>query len=853
MPSFRPSHYQIDLFNLILHPTFSYEGRVQIELDICQPSNTVWLNAKDLDILDATITFGGSTLTCNAINHVQALERVALVFPKIMTGNKATIIVNFSGIINTALSGFYRTLTQPTQQNRGAASDDAYVLSTQFEGCEARRAFPCFDEPRLKATFNISLEIPDSLQALSNMPVKSVTPQNGGIKVVSFETTPIMSSYLVAWAIGDFKYIESSTKRSPGGNTLPVRVYTTKGLLSQASYALEHACRVLDYFSDLFEIDYPLPKLDLIAIPEFAHGAMENWGLCTFQATALLYDEATSTLDNKERVSYVIAHELVHQWFGNLVTMDWWNDLWLKEGFATWAGWLAADHFHPEGLGQVHGLQTALQLDSLRASHAIDLELSYLKGTSLIRMLDGHLGRDMFLKGVNSYLTSFAYGNTTSSDLWNHLSQASGKDVASFMDAWMHQIGFPVASVSCESSQLQLSQERFLLTGDLSPFEPEAVWWVPVNPTLLGPGQELSSQSLRVQFDLKTGVEIVKLNTGQAGFFRVAYAPDIFAKLIHNMDSLTAEEKVCLIADTTALVRAGRMSVVELLQLLSSFRSETNYFVWLQVSKALDVLNSSFSNTLGDELSGFARWLVQDITPTVEWEVTPGEDHNKTKMRALIIKMAGLAGDKGTIREALRKFEEYPNSTIHSSLVPTVLSIASVRGDLSAYQRLKSLYLDPPPRSIGHSETYLRALAMCPLPEAFDDYLKFLLTTKVQVSDLHISANAISAQPSARKAFWGWLRENWEKILLKFDGAWPSLDKFLRQGLGELCGNSSEEEVRSFFSDKDCEAIGFGRGMDVVRERIRVNARFREREEGVLGEWLGEKGGSLEIPSLGKS
>lgn len=205
MPSFRPSHYQIDLFNLILHPAFSYQGRVQIELDICQPSNTVWLNAKELDILDAFITFSDSTLTCNAIDHVQALERVALVFPGIITGNKATIIIKFSGIINTALSGFYRTSTQSTQQNQDIVSDNAYVLSTQFEGCEARRAFPCFDEPRLKATFDIRLEIPNSLQALSNMPVRSMAPQNGGAKVVSFETTPIMSSYVSASVLASLR------------------------------------------------------------------------------------------------------------------------------------------------------------------------------------------------------------------------------------------------------------------------------------------------------------------------------------------------------------------------------------------------------------------------------------------------------------------------------------------------------------------------------------------------------------------------------------------------------------------------------------------------------------------------
>ena len=224
-----------------------------------------------------------------------------------------------------------------------------YMFSTQFEACDARRAFPCFDEPNLKASFEFAIEIPDDLVALSNMPEKSVTKgKKPGTKVVSFDRTPKMSTYLAAWAVGDFEYVEAHTERKYNGKNMPVRVYTTRGLKEQGRFALEHAHKTVDYFSEIFGIDYPLPKSDLLAVHEFAMGAMENWGLVTYRTTAVLFDEDKSDAGFKNRVAYVVAHELAHQWFGNLVTMDWWNELWLNEGFATWVGWLAVDHLHPE-------------------------------------------------------------------------------------------------------------------------------------------------------------------------------------------------------------------------------------------------------------------------------------------------------------------------------------------------------------------------------------------------------------------------------------------------------------------------------------------------------------------------
>jgi aminopeptidase N len=249
------------------------------------------------------------------------------------------------------MAGFYRSKYKPTvEAAKSVPRDDEYhyMFSTQFEACDARRTFPCFDEPNLKATFDFEIEIPDDQVALSNMPEKATTKaKKDGWKVVSFETTPVMSTYLLAWAVGDFEYVEAFTKRKYNGKNMPVRVYTTRGLKEQGRYALEHAHQTVDYFSEIFGIDYPLPKSDLLAVHEFSHGAMENWGLVTYRTTAVLFDEKESDQRYKNRVAYVVAHELAHQWFGNLVTMDWWNELWLNEGFATWVGWLAVDHLHP--------------------------------------------------------------------------------------------------------------------------------------------------------------------------------------------------------------------------------------------------------------------------------------------------------------------------------------------------------------------------------------------------------------------------------------------------------------------------------------------------------------------------
>ena len=470
-----------------------------------EPTRNVILNALELKLASAKLVVAHSKAeqSFNSANfsYDEKKQRATIVFPdEIPASRKATLEIAFEGVINNDMAGFYRSKYKPTVPAAASVPRDDefhYMLSTQFEACDARRAFPCFDEPRLKATFDFDIEIPDDQVALSNMPVKSASKAGEGLQKVVFERTPVMSTYLLAWAVGDFEYVEAHTERRYNGKQLPVRVYTTRGLKEQGRWALEHAPKTIDLFSESFGIDYPLPKSDLLAVHEFTHGAMENWGLVTYRTTAVLFDEKTSDAQYKVRIAYVVAHELAHQWFGNLVTMDWWDELWLNESFATWAGWYAVNQFHPDWNVWAkfvnEGMEQAFTLDSIRASHpihvpvkdALDVNqifdaISYLKGCSTLRMLANHLGEKRFLDGVSRYLKKHAYSNAKTEALWAGLAEASGADVNALMSTWVQKIGFPMLTVAEEPGQISVKQSRFLSTGDVKPEEDETVWWVPL-------------------------------------------------------------------------------------------------------------------------------------------------------------------------------------------------------------------------------------------------------------------------------------------------------------------------------------------------------------------------------------
>lgn len=862
--SVKPTHYDLSLFNLKFSGSWAYDGKVKIDTKIVEPTSEVVLNVKAIEIHGAEVTLkdGSKSLKSTGVSYDKTSERATIKFPEQLQPAEAVVSIDFTGIMNNHMAGFYRAKYKPTGSPVAGTPTDGehhYMMSTQFEACDARQAFPCFDEPNHKSTFDFEVEVPKDLVALSNMPVKATRDGNTPDRhFVSFERTPIMSTYLLAWAIGDFEYVEAMTERKYNGKSIPVRVYTTRGLKEQARFALDCAHRTVDYFSEVFEIDYPLPKSDLLAVHEFAMGAMENWGLVTYRTTAVLFEEGKSDARYKNRVAYVVAHELAHQWFGNLVTMDWWNELWLNEGFATWVGWLAVDHFHPEwdvwSQFVAEGVQSAFQLDSLRASHPIEVpvknalevdqifdHISYLKGSSVIRMLSSHLGQETFLRGVAKYLKTHAYGNATTNDLWSALSEASGKDVNSFMDPWIRKIGFPMVTVAEEPKQISVSQKRFLASGDVKPSEDETTWWIPLGLKSGSQATALEPRNLTTKSDIVRDLDegFYKLNKDVSGFYRTNYPPERLTKLGKSLDLLSTEDRIGLVGDAAALAVSGDGTTAALLSLLEGFQGEKNYLVWSQVMTSLSNLRSVFAGNeaIANGLKNFVRKLVTPAAENIGWEFKPGEDYLLGQLRKLLISAAGHSGHDGIVAEAKKRFDAWASgdkSAIHANLRTAIFTINMAEGGKKEYDIVQKEFQTTD--SIDGKEICIASLARTKNPELIKEFSDFLFSGKVPTQDIHTGAAGLAANSKARHLFWEFIKANYDRIETRLTINKVVFERFLRMGLSKFADHTTEKDIASFFKDKD--QGGIDRGLVIIGDTIRTNANYMERDEKLVLEWL---------------
>lgn len=442
-----PEHYVITLQPNL--KSFHFEGHVLIRVKIVQPTQKIVLNTVDLTIDKVTIqrtdSEGSGIVKPTTISTSEDDEIATFDFPRELSVGNYDLEITYIGEVNNKMKGLYRS------KCANANGEEKYSAVTQFEATDARRCFPCWDEPAIKATFDIILEIESGLTAVSNMPVKKLTNIEGGLVQYKFDTTPKMSTYLVAIIIGDYAYEEARS------GSVVVRLYAPPDKLSQGQFALQISPDVLSFYNNYFNVAYPLPKMDLAAIADFSAGAMENWGLVTYRETCLLMDPRNPSASRKQFIALVVAHEFAHQWFGNLVTMEWWTHLWLNEGFATFMEYLCIHKLFPEfDIWSQFVTDTyirALELDALKNSHPIEVpvghpseideifdDISYNKGASVIRMLHQYIGDDDFRKGMQSYLTKHQYGNTETEDLWKSLQEASGKPVGAVMSSWTRQV-----------------------------------------------------------------------------------------------------------------------------------------------------------------------------------------------------------------------------------------------------------------------------------------------------------------------------------------------------------------------------------------------------------------------------
>lgn len=589
------------------------------------------------------------------------------------------------------MAGFYRSTYKKEDGTEGI------LATTQMEATDARRSFPCFDEPALKATFTVTLVADKNLTCLSNMDVASETEAHSGKKAVKFNKSPLMSTYLVAFIVGELNYIETNDFR------VPVRVYAPPGQdIEHGRFSLNLAAKTLAFYEKVFGIEFPLPKMDQVAIPDFAQGAMENWGLITYRVVDLLLDEKSSGAATKERVAEVVQHELAHQWFGNLVTMDWWEGLWLNEGFATWASWYSCNAFYPEWkvweTFVTDSLQGGLALDSLRSSHPIEVPvkradeinqifdaISYMKGSCVLRMVSTYLGEDVFLEGVRKYLKKHAYGNTQTGDLWASLAEVSGKQVEEVMASWTKQIGFPVVTVSDSGSDaIHVKQNRFLRTGDVKPEEDQVLY-----PVLLGlrtkEGVDRSLILDKREADFKVpSTDFFKLNADHTSPYRTSYSPERLAKLGKAAKDglLSVEDRAGMIADAGALAQSGYQKTSGVLSLLKGFDSETEFVVWNEIIARLTAMQGAWifeDKAVRDGLENFQRSLVSSKAHAMGWQFSDNDGHVEQQFKAMLFGSAGLSGDEQIITAAKDMFSKYmagDKNALHPNIRGSVFAMA---------------------------------------------------------------------------------------------------------------------------------------------------------------------------------
>ncbi|EHK46514.1 hypothetical protein TRIATDRAFT_132566 [Trichoderma atroviride IMI 206040] len=871
----KPSHYVLSLRDLDFK-AWTYKGTVTIQSEIVKPTKEVVLNSLELKVHNAKVlvdhTKSEQKWESSNVSYDGKAQRVTIAFDQeIPVSKKASVVIEFEGIINNEMAGFYRSKYRPAETPAASVPHDDewhYMLSTQFESCDARRAFPCFDEPNLKATYDLDVEIPVDQVALSNMPVKEIKPSKEGWHVVSFETSPLMSSYLLAWAVGDFEYIEQLTDRRYNGKQIPVRVYTTRGLKEQGRWALQHAPKIIDYFSEIFDIDYPLPKSDLLAVHEFTHGAMENWGLVTYRTTQVLFDEKTSDSRFKNSVAYVVAHELAHQWFGNLVTMDWWDELWLNEGFATWVGWHAVDHLHPEwevwSQFVNEGMQNAFRLDGIRASHSIHVpvrdaldvnqifdHISYLKGCSAIRMLANHLGVETFLKGVSNYLKAHAYGNAKTKALWDALTEASGKDINEIMYPWISKIGHPVLTVEEKPGQIAIKQSRFLSTGDVKPEDDTTTWWVPLGVAGKKGEAGVADLSLTKKEDtiLDIDEDFYKLNSGATGFYRVAYPPSRLAKLSTQLDKLGTEDKIFTLGSTADLAFAGNSSSSALLGFIQGFQKETHPLVWSQVLDCIRELKSVFEEDkeIKKGINNFTVKLISDKVKQVGWEFPEGEDYLGGILRKELLLSALSAGHPEVKAEGIKRFNAWVENPEANPIHPSLRSIVWRAGLADNAARnvevLKKEWFST--KAIDGKLIALSCLATVEDADLIKNNLvPFNFNSSppqnsVPAADMHVLGGNLAAHPTGRTIQWDFMKNNWDLVAAKL-GNPIVVDRFIGLSLKPFTDVAIIDEVEEFFKDKDTNS--FNRTLETAKDRIRGRAAYKKRDAAALKQWLSTNG-----------
>ncbi|KNC54423.1 puromycin sensitive aminopeptidase [Thecamonas trahens ATCC 50062] len=845
-----PSHYSVHLTPDL--EAFTFAGKCEIKVNSSADSQTIVVHAKELTI--HSVSYNGEAAASHSYDETLEQLTIELAGEGAKAGADGVLAFTYDGVLNDQMAGFYRSKYNSKADGTG---EERYMAVTQFEATDARRAFPCFDEPALKATFDVTLVVPADRVALSNMNIVSETlDEAAGKRTVTFATSPIMSTYLLAFVVGELDYVEAHTQI---GN-IAVRVYTPVGLADQGRFALDVGVKVLDFYQDYYAKEYPLPKLDMVAIPDFAAGAMENWGLVTYRSVLLLYNEETTPASIKQRLAYVVGHELAHQWFGNLVTMDSWTYLYLNEAFATYVGWAATHAFFPEwqvwNQYVVNDFQRALELDALESSHPIEVAIenpnkvdeifdaiSYCKGSAVVRMLVAYLGEETFRAGMRDYVAKFAYGNTKTEDLWACLSAASGKDVPGLMNTWVNAVGYPVVSVSRTSpTTLAVTQERFLSTGRPAATPVAAPEWnIPLR-AVSGADPAAASEDLLTAATGEIAVAAdawVKLNQGQVGFYRVAYDAESIA-LLSSSDALAAlspVDRVGLVNDAFALAAAGYGSTPLALDLIAAVGSaESEYIVWADIASSLSAVAKAWTSDA--DLAGlrtvYGR-LFAPLAAKLGWAKSPGESYQDSQLRPLALSRAIRANVASVVDEAKARFDA---GTVHPDLQSSVywalLSVASPDDAAAMHNKLVAEYNAA--TSQDTKVVLLSAIGGVPTRDLAHKVAVWAAESgDVRNQDLFYVVGSLLGSAVGRAVVWDYVSSNFDALEAKFQGAFL-LARIVKMVVGSLTTQDALDAANAFFAARDVSS--YERPLKQAVEEVTARLQWIERDGAAVSAWL---------------
>ncbi|KAF3082306.1 Aminopeptidase 2 mitochondrial [Orbilia oligospora] len=838
------------------HKAFTFDGTVIVALDIVEDTTEVVVNSTEIKIHSAKLFKRDQedqigALSADDVKYNEDLQTATFDFQQTLkAGTTASLEIAFTGNLNNNMAGFYRS------SYKDKDGKTKYLATTQMEPTDCRKAFPCFDEPGLKATFEVSLVAEPHLTCLSNMNEVDSSGKINGKTVHLFAPSPLMSTYLVAFIVGDLHYIETNEFR------LPVRVYATSEESAKlGKFSLDLAAKTLDFYEKTFDSPYPLPKMDMVAIPDFSAGAMENWGLVTYRVVDLLFDETTSGASTKQRVAEVVQHELAHQWFGNLVTMDFWDGLWLNEGFATWMSWYSCNVFYPEWKVWesyvADNLQSALSLDSLRSSHPIEVPvkkiseinqifdaISYSKGSCVLRMVSQYIGEDVFMEGIRKYLKKHAYKNTVTSDLWAALSEASGKDISHMMDVWTRHIGHPVVSVTETDNGIQVKQNRFLRTADVKPEEDETLY-----PIVLGLKTKAGVEDVLLterEKEVKVDKEFYKINSNHSGIYRTLYPADRLAKLgeAAKQGLLTVEDRTGMVADAGALVASGHQKTSGFLTLVKGFTEEKEYVVWSEILNRVGTIRGAWvfePTEVKDGLKAFNKKIVSKLAHELGWEFSEKDDHILQQFKALAFGSAGMSGDEAVVKAAqdmFAKFTSGDKSAIHPNLRSSVYAIVLKNGGRKEWEIVRAAY-DTGANS-DERNTALRALGRSKDPQCIKETLALSLSEHVKEQDIYLPLAGLRGHEEGITALWQWAKDSWDILEKKLPPGLGMLGSIVQIVTSSFTSEEQIADVEAFFNTRNTK--GFDKGLAQALDSVKAKASWLKRDREDVKEWLKSEG-----------